>query len=107
MALVVTGSIELAIGVGLLTARFPRLTLVLFFGLLAGTSLVIVTDPGALFDDNNPLRLTATGEFVLKNLVLVTAGCTVIASLFTQHETAGTGQSSDLRPRVTPSRDDV
>lgn len=104
-AVVVTGIAETSIGVGLLTARFPRATLVLFFGLLAGTSLVVVTDPGVLFIGSNPLRLTVTGEFVVKNLVLVTAGCTVIASLVKREESAEAGDTARLRPRVSPLPD--
>ena len=33
--------------------------------------------PGRCFQDGNPLLLTATGEFVLKNLVLITAGLVI------------------------------
>jgi len=93
-----------AIGVGLLTARFPRLTLVLFFGLLGGTSLVLVTDPWRAFQDSNPLKLSTTGEFVVKNLILVAAGLTVVASLTKKEERHADGddEASTGRPRVSP-----
>lgn len=103
-AVVATGTVEVAIGVGLLTARFPRLTLVLFFGLLGGTSLVLVTDPWRAFQDSNPLKLSTTGEFVVKNLILVAAGLTVVASLTKKEErhADGNDEASTGRPRVSP-----
>lgn len=108
LAVVITGTVEVAIGVGLLTNRLLRLTLLLFFGLLAGTALVIVTDPGLAFRDGNPLKLSVTGEFIVKNLILVAAGCTIVGSLTKQEEDAdgsSVGGPSTDHPRVTRSED--
>ena len=107
LAVVVTGVAEVTIGVGLLTARFPRVTLVMFFGLLAGTSLVLVTDPGRAFQNRNPFKLSTTGEFIVKNLILVAAGFTVVASLTKEEEeeetaTTSVDEDSTGRPRVSP-----
>lgn len=104
VAVVATGTAEVAIGAGLLTARWPRVTLALFFGLLGGTSLVLVTDPGRAFQDSNPLKLSTTGEFVVKNLILVAAGLTVVASVTKRDEkrAAGGDEASTARPRVSP-----
>lgn len=105
LAVVITGVVEMTIGVGLLAARFPRLTLVMFFGLLAGTSLVLVTDPGRAFQDSNPFKLSTTGEFIAKNLILVSAGLTVVASLTKKEEetnTTGVDEGSTGRARVSP-----
>ena len=44
---------------------------------MLGTFLVWVTQPGDSFQDGNPLLLTTTGEFVLKNLVLIAAAMVV------------------------------
>lgn len=44
---------------------------------LLGTFLVLVAQPGAAFQDGNPLLLTVLGEFVAKNLVLVAAALVV------------------------------
>lgn len=46
---------------------------------LTGTFLTVVMEPSAMFQHGNPLMLTMEGEFVLKNLVLITAAL-VIAS---------------------------
>jgi len=46
----------------------------LMVGHLAGTFLVLVTQPQEAFQHGNPLMLSMTGEFVVKNVVLITAG---------------------------------
>jgi uncharacterized membrane protein YkgB len=81
VAVLGSGVAECAIGLGLLTGRAMRLTLVLFFALLLGTFLPIITHPEDVFQHNNPLWLSATGEFILKNVVLITAGFTILGSL--------------------------
>jgi hypothetical protein len=44
---------------------------------LLGTFLVLLVQPEVAFQDGNPLLLTVEGEFVIKNLVLITAGMVV------------------------------
>jgi putative oxidoreductase len=41
---------------------------------MMGTFLVLVIQPEVAFQDGNPLLLTTEGEFVIKNLVLLSAG---------------------------------
>ena len=41
---------------------------------LLGTFTVLVTQPDLAFQQGNPLLLTVEGEFVVKNLVLLSAG---------------------------------
>ena len=65
---------ELAVGIGLLSGVALRLVLLLFWLQMAGTFLVLVLRPEVAFQSGDPLLLTATGEFVIKNLVLITAG---------------------------------
>jgi uncharacterized membrane protein YphA (DoxX/SURF4 family) len=65
---------EVTIGAGLLLGIALRLVLLLFFLQMAGTFLVLVTQPGEAFDGRNLFLLTTEGEFVIKNLVLITAG---------------------------------
>jgi putative oxidoreductase len=71
------GTLEVLIGVGLLLRLALRLVLALFFLQMAGTFLVLVALPRESFQDGNPLLLTQTGEFVVKNLVLLSAGMVV------------------------------
>jgi len=68
---------EMVVGLGLLFAVALRLTLFLFWLQMAGTLLVLVLRPDIAFQGGNPLLLTAEGEFVIKNLVLIAAGLVV------------------------------
>lgn len=68
---------EIAIGLGLLFRFALRFTLLLMFVQLAGTFLVLVLGPEVSFVNGNPLLLTVTGEFVVKNVVLLAAGIVI------------------------------
>jgi putative oxidoreductase len=68
------GVFEVLVGVGLLFGRGLRLVLALFALQMIGTFLVLVVQPDVAFQDGNPLMLTTEGEFVVKNLVLLSAG---------------------------------
>jgi uncharacterized membrane protein YkgB len=73
----VLGVIEILIGVAFATGRLLRVVLPLFAAHMAGTFLVLITLPDVAFQGANPLALTAVGEFVVKNLVLLSAGLVV------------------------------
>jgi uncharacterized membrane protein YkgB len=73
----VLGFFELAVGLGLLAGVGMRLVLLLLVAQLIGTFLVLIIRPDLAFQNNNPLLLTVEGEFVVKNLVLISAGLTV------------------------------
>lgn len=68
------GVFEVLVGVGLLIGRGLRLVLALFVLQMLGTFLVLVVQPEIAFQEGNPLLLTTEGEFVVKNLVLLSAG---------------------------------
>ena len=68
---------EIAIGVGLILGVALRLVLLLFFAQMLGTFLTVIIHPGRVFEDGNPLLLTVTGEFIVKNLVLIAAGIAI------------------------------
>jgi uncharacterized membrane protein YkgB len=72
---------EIVVGLGLLIPVALRATLLLFWLQMAGTFLVLIVHPNLAFQDGNPLLLTVTGEFVIKNLVLITAGLVIGATL--------------------------
>ena len=55
--------------------------LALFAAQMAGTFLVLVVQPDVAFTDGNPLLLTVEGEFVIKNLVLLSAGMVIGATV--------------------------
>ena len=72
---------EVLVGLGLLWAITLRLTLLLLWLQMAGTFLVLVLRPEVSFQDGNLLLLTTEGEFVVKNLVLITAGIVIGGSV--------------------------
>lgn len=68
---------EVIVGVGLLFGVALRGVLLLFWLQMAGTFLVLVMRPELAFQSGNPLLLTVTGEFVVKNLALIAAGLVI------------------------------
>jgi putative oxidoreductase len=72
------GLVEVVLGVALAVGRAPRVVLLVLAGHLTGTFLSFLTAPQFMFDGGNPLLLTADGEFVLKNLVLISAALVLI-----------------------------
>jgi uncharacterized membrane protein YphA (DoxX/SURF4 family) len=73
------GVIEVALGLVLAIGFLPRLTLLVLAGHLAGTFLSFVT-ASELMWGATVFELTADGEFVLKNVVLISAALLLIAT---------------------------
>jgi uncharacterized membrane protein YkgB len=93
---------EMAIGIGLLLGKAPRVVLSLLFLQLAGTFLVLVMRPETAFQGGNPLLLTMEGEFVVKNLVLIAAGLAVGGTV--RHIRKEQEQQRRLQKRTTTGR---
>jgi uncharacterized membrane protein YphA (DoxX/SURF4 family) len=72
------GAVELVLGAGLVTGIALRLVLPVLAAHLAGTFLTFVMVPSIMFRHHDPLLLTADGEFVLKNLVLICAAVVLL-----------------------------
>ena len=88
---VVIGVWEIIIGVGLLVPVLLRLTLALFWLQMAGTFLSLIVLPDRAFQDGNPLLLDVTGEFVVKNLVLIAAGLVIGSTVRRRRAPEGPG----------------
>jgi putative oxidoreductase len=75
------GAVEVVVGIALIAGR--RLTIVSFVLVahLTGTLLVLVMQPQVAFQHGNPLLLTTEGEFVMKNIVLISAGLVLASRL--------------------------
>jgi putative oxidoreductase len=73
----ILGGWEILIGVGLILRRVLRCTLILMCVHLAGTFLAVYLSPQHFFLQGIPLLLTANGEFVMKNVVLIAAGLVI------------------------------
>jgi uncharacterized membrane protein YphA (DoxX/SURF4 family) len=71
------GVVEVALGLVLATGFLPRITLLVLAGHLAGTFLSFVTASELMWGAHF-FELTADGEFVAKNLVLITAALVLI-----------------------------
>ncbi|WP_424950925.1 DoxX family protein [Deinococcus sp.] len=80
VSLPVLATWECAIGLGLLSGRFLRLTLVLLFAQMAGTFLPLAFFPHETFK-LFPFIPNLEGQYIIKNLVLVSAGLVVGATL--------------------------
>jgi uncharacterized membrane protein YkgB len=76
------GVVEVFVGVCLLSGRLIRVALPLLVLQMVGTFLVLLLLPDVAFRDGNPLLLTVEGEFVVKNLVLL-SGALVVGSRLT------------------------
>jgi len=77
----VLGCLEIAIAIGLLIPVALRITLFLFWAQMIGTFLTLVVLPDRAFQGGNPLLLGVLGEFVVKNVVLITAGLVIGSSI--------------------------
>ena len=71
---------EVLIGLGLLTGRLLRLTLLLLFVQMIGTLLPLVFFPSETFT-RFPFAPTLEGQYIIKNLVLIGAGLVVGATV--------------------------
>jgi putative oxidoreductase len=83
------GGVEVLLGAALVLGVGLRLVLPLAAAHLSGTFLTFVMLPGMMFRGDDPLLLTADGEFVLKNLVLISAALVLIAHDSTPRWTRG------------------
>ena len=68
---------ECAIGLGLIVNRLQRLTLLLLFAHMPGTFMPLVVCPELVWS-SFPFGWTLEGQYILKNLVFVAAGWTVL-----------------------------
>ena len=85
------GIVEIAIGLVVAVGWARRVTLLVLAGHLTGTFLSFVTATELMFVGRNPLLLTADGEFVIKNLVLISAALVLI------------GREANVSRRLTPT----
>jgi len=78
------GAVEVGLAVGLLIGKAQRLVLVLLCLHLSGTFLTFVMAPSMTMRHGDPLLLTADGEFVIKNLVLISAALFLASHRYSQ-----------------------
>jgi uncharacterized membrane protein YkgB len=71
---------ESLIGIGLLTGRALRFTLLILFAQMGGTVTPLIFFPGECFVAE-PLVLTMEGQYIVKNIVFVSAAIVVGATV--------------------------
>jgi uncharacterized membrane protein YkgB len=86
---IVLGVVEVVLGGALILGKGLRMVLPLLFAHLAGTFLTLVTQPDVTFQEGNPLLLTTEGEFVVKNLILLSGILVLYAAQRTRASAAG------------------
>src|SRR5687767_14057222 len=80
VSLPVLAAWECVIGIGLLVGRGLRATLFLLYAQMLGTLTPIVLFPGEVFT-RIPYAPTLEGQYIIKNLVLISAGIAVGATV--------------------------
>lgn len=75
-ALIILAVWESAIGLGLVFGKFLRATLLLLFLQMPGTVMPMVLFPELTFH-HFPFSLTLEGQYIVKNLVLISAGIVI------------------------------
>jgi uncharacterized membrane protein YphA (DoxX/SURF4 family) len=71
---------EMVIGLGLIFGKYMRITLLLLFLQMPGTALPLLILPEAVWTEF-PYGLTLEGQYIIKNLVLVSAGLVLGATV--------------------------
>jgi len=80
VALIILAAWECAVGLGLILAIFLRTTLLLLWLQMAGTISPMLLFPEEVFS-HFPYALTLEGQYIIKNLVLASAGVVVGATV--------------------------
>ena len=107
----VIGWWEVAIGILFMFRRTTRLAIALLAWQMVGTFLPLVLLPEIAFQDlGSPVALTMEGQYIVKNLLIISAALVLggsFANSPTQSQRAGRGQPSALPETavLTPSRD--
>jgi uncharacterized membrane protein YkgB len=71
---------ETIIGVGLISGKYMRITLLLLFLQMPGTALPLIVLPDVVWS-NFPYGLTLEGQYIIKNLVLIGGGLVLGATV--------------------------
>ena len=77
---------ETLIGLGLITNKFMRLTILLLFLQMPGTALPLIVLPDVVWTVF-PYGLTLEGQYIVKNLVLIGAGLVLGGQVRNQNDT--------------------
>jgi uncharacterized membrane protein YkgB len=97
LSMPVLASWECLIGLGLLTRVAMRVTLLLLFVQMSATLLALFFFPAEMFT-LVPFVPTLTGQYILKNLVLISAGIVIGATVRGGHLQPESGKKGQKKP---------
>ena len=97
VSLVLLATLECAIGLGLISGRPMRLTLLLLAFQMVGAASPLVLFPGEAFTAF-PYAPTLEGQYIIKNVVLVSAGLVIGATVRGGGLTANPQRVEGARP---------
>lgn len=80
VSIIILAAWETLIGIGLLTGKFLRFTLLLLFVQMMGTLTPLILFPAETFT-RFPIVPTLEGQYIIKNLVIISAGLVVGATV--------------------------
>ena len=80
VAIIILAAWETLIGIGLIAGKFLRVTLFLLFTQMLGTMTPLLLFPSMTFTQF-PYAPTLEGQYIIKNLVLISAGLVVGATV--------------------------
>ena len=80
VSIIVLATWETLIGLGLITGKFLRATLFLLFTQMMGTMTPLILFPAETFT-KIPYAPTLEGQYIIKNLVLISAGLVIGATV--------------------------
>ncbi len=80
---------EMAIGIGFITGKFPRVTILLMLLQMVGAMSPIALSPDRIFADY-PYILSLEGQYVIKDIILIAVGLVIGATV------RGGGLSSEI-----------
>ena len=103
ISLPVLAAWETLIGLGLITGRYMRVTLLLLFGQMLGTMTPLFLFPDASFSVF-PISPTLEGQYIIKNLILVSAGIVIGATVRGGNLVADAETVQTAHKRITKSR---
>lgn len=94
---------EMIIGLGFLTGRFLRLTILLMILQMGGAVSPLVLNPDTVWQ-SFPFKLTLEGQYIIKNIVLISAALVIGATvrggrLVTSPETSTASSTASASPR--------
>ena len=69
----VIGYWEMAIGVFFLNKRTTLIAVILMFLQMTGTFMPLIILPDVTFQNSNPLLPTLEGQYIIKNIIIITA----------------------------------